>query len=184
MPKPTTHTDIVVVTKQDPQNPGPIAGESVQLMLVSEAAAMGTVYAKKADCAEAQGMSVGSSPVILVMDVNGNELQIGYELTARLGQPAGPITGALTNEPWGDDNGGPAFQKIGGTYRWATPNSEAFITQLDLIIHGKTNSGGSFSHSVVHSTTNGMKHATVVVSLDSRPVGTLYLTASMEALPV
>ena len=178
MPKPTTHTDIVVVTKQDPSSPAR-ESESVQVTLTSEMAPLAQdLRSTRTGLAEGPNSLLDTNPVVLGIDVNGQSLQLGYRVVVRYGDVAN--FGQFVNEPWSWGNQALNPAPL-GAFAWQHANtSKALIDQLDLEVYGDF---GPTQLTLVpnHVKRNGLTQLFVEFVHATRVVGSLVLTASMEA---
>lgn len=180
MPKPTTHTDIVVVSKTDPADPanGRVT-ESVQITLTTDAAPSATDMQNRPLVeAHAGTHGIDSELVAMGMTASNRRLELGYHVEIAFG----PLVTycKIQNEPkgWGNE----VSPKKLTTHSWVHPTPEkSVIAQLKLVLYGELADAGLTTESS-HSTSGGLTQ----LKLDfkdsaNKVVGTLVLSASMEA---
>lgn len=178
MPKPTTHTDIVIVTKEDPST-GARSMESVQLTLVgagvldSESKIIGHEVPIKALRTEV----LDGPPVGLNLTVGGKILELAY--AARVIHVAD--FAQMVSEPWPRPQG-QVIQPSSKSFVWKSTAGDALVTEFELSIFA-TLGGTKLDIQHQKSTTSGTQRLEVQFLDGTTEVGELIVTAVMQALP-
>ena len=179
MPKPTTHTDIIVISTQNPP-PNPDK-ETVEIDLTSgvtpNATAIEAVPTIVVTRSGGSMPALHSGPVIIEQEHRGDTLLLAFSVRITFGGGADNGDLTTTPAPFGtvDDS-----TTVLGTYEWENTASDALIANLLLTVEGH-HDVGTLTLSATHSTQNGDKLLTVEYKMGSKVVGELKLTASMNA---
>ncbi len=181
MPKPTTHTDIVVVTKQDPSGSARV-NESVQIMLVAAKDGLADIVVAERTIETPPPPALPGGIESKLIALSMGSLVLGYTASVTFGSqsPQRRISAEVNNEPWGwGDTLSPASAS-NGQYDWTNPANDALIAKLDLVVKGEVN-GQALTCAGTKRTENGLRRLTVHLELNGERHGTLELTASMDA---
>jgi len=173
MPKPTTHTDIVIVTKQDPSTRGT---ESIQLTLAANGAQ--TKIYGHSDPVDTGSGSLASLPYVgLQVDLGGKTVELIYQ--GRLRHQYSRSRTSSDPRPSGDVPT-PSNPK---TFKWRNDASDALITDFELLVYA-TLEGAPLDIEVKSSSSSTTQHVGLEFKYGSTVVGHLTIIAVMDALPM
>lgn len=180
MPKPTTHTDIVIVTKEDSPG-GPRGMESVQLTLVSAGSldSESLVIGHKKPIEARFGADLLGLPVGLVLTVGGKVLKLAYQPSVLHRGSYGKIT----SEPWPRPEGGQVGEAVSESFVWKNNADRAIVEEFKLSVYA-TLGATKLTVTQQASSENGTQRLLLKFMNGAEEMGELTMTAVMEALLV
>ncbi len=182
MPKPTTHTDIVIVTKEDPSTRARSI-ESIQLTLVG-ASSLNTeskIVGHRLPIEVGPGGDLIGPPVGLVLAAGTNAERKVLELAyaARVKHVAN--FGRMVSEPWPRPQG-QVSHPSSQSFVWKSTASGALVTEFELSIFATLN-GNKVDVQHQTSTTGGTRRLDLKFMDGTKELGELVMTAVMLASP-
>lgn len=178
MPKPTTHTDIVIVTKEDPST-GARLMESVQLTLVGAGSLdnQSKIIGHKLPIEVGPGEKLDGPPVGLNLTVGGKVLELAY--AARLTHVAN--FARMVSEPWPRPQA-PVTHASSKSFLWTSAGNGALVKEFELSVFA-TLGGNKLTVKHEKSSTSGTQRLQIKFLDGTNEMGELVMTAVMDALP-
>jgi hypothetical protein len=173
MPKPTTTTDIVVISSQGTK-------ETVKIVLNSDITDDGNGVDTRTPInikRDRLGMNdLDSDPIIVALDYNQQALELACRVEMEFGSLANEAN-LTSTAAWGTVSGNTSNLD---TFRWANSSAQSLIKKMSLSVDGSYQ-GGTLTVSSHHSQNGNTKVLDVDFKVGSTVVGTLKLTTDMAA---